>query len=197
MKILLHLLVPVLLLTACKDNNKQNPSVQTGKAPTSSDYLISKEGIGELKIGMTKTELEKILKDPLVMKHANDTGEVWVDTAIANYGKIEVTLYFQKQYAEKPTNEMELTGIGTSSPLCKTVTGLGVGDDRSAILAAYEDNPISMGPENVMVNDTTWTLSKTNYYIHVSDDKWDKQLSFLLVNKKITAIEAVLQMEGH
>ena len=51
-----------------------------------------------------------------------------------------------------------------------------------------------MGPESVMVNDTTWTLSKTNYSIHVSDDKWDKQISFYLINKKIASMEAGLQM---
>lgn len=194
MKNSLLLLATVLLLAACKENTKQKSSVQTDNKPVSSEYLISKEGIGELKIGMTKTDLEKILKAPLIMKHAKDTGEVWVDTATATYGKIGVSLYFQKQYSEKPTDEMELSGISTSSPLCKTPTGLGVGDDKSAILVAYEDNPITMGPENIMLNDTTWTFSKTNYFIHVSDDKWDKQLSFLLVNKKITTIEAGIQM---
>jgi len=184
----------VLFLAACKEKAKEKSSVPTENKPASSEYLISKDGIGELRIGMTKTDLEKILKTPLAMKHANDTGEVWVDTAAATYGKIEVMLYFQKQYLEKPTDEMELMGISTNSPLCKTTTGLGVGDDKSAILIAYDNSPITMGPENIMLNDTTWALSKTNYYIHVSDDKWDKTISLLLVNKKITSIEAMLQM---
>lgn len=191
MKNSLLLLAVLLHLAACKD--KQKSSAQTDKK-VASEYLISKEGIGELKIGMTRTELEKLLKQSLVMKHANDTGEVWSDTATANYGKMEVTLYFQKSYSETPTDEMELIGLSTNSPLCKTATGIGVGDDRDAILAAYEDNPITMGPESIMLNDTTWGLSKTNYYIHVSDEQWDKQLSFLLVNKKVATLEAVLQM---
>ena len=194
MKNTLLLFAAVLFLAACKENAKEKSSTKTDNKPASSEYLISKEGINELKIGMTKTDLEKILKTSLTMKHANDTGEVWMDTSTATYGKIEVMLYFQKQYSEKPTDEMELMGISTNSPLCKTATGLGVGDDKSAILVAYDDNPITMGPENIMINDTTWAFSKTNYYIHVSDDKWDKQLSFLLINKKITAIEAGLQM---
>jgi hypothetical protein len=193
MKNSLLLLVTVLLLAACKNDDKQKSSTQTDKK-VSSEYLISKEGIGELKIGMTRTELEKLLKQSLVMKHANDTGEVWSDTATVTYAKMEVTLYFQKMYSETPTDEMELFGLSTSSPLCKTATGLGVGDDRNAVLAAYEDSPITMGPENIMLNDTTWGFSKTNYNIYVSDDKWDKQLSFLLVNKKVATLEAVLQM---
>jgi len=35
---------------------------------------------------MTTTDLEKLLKQSLVMKHANDTGEIWVDTATVKYG---------------------------------------------------------------------------------------------------------------
>jgi len=143
---------------------------------------------------MTTTDLEKLLKQSLVMNHANDTGEIWVDTATVKYGEIDIDLYFQKMYSEEPANEMELYGLGTSSPLCKTETGLGVGDDRSAILAAYEDNPINMGPESVMVNDTIWALSKTNYFIYISDDKWDKQLVFRLVNKKVASLEAIVAM---
>jgi hypothetical protein len=192
MKNSLLLLATVLLLASCKD--KEKSSAKKDKDPVSSEYLITKEGIGELKIGMFQADIEKLLKQSLVMKHAKDTGEVWSDTATVTYNKMEVTLYFQKSYLEAHPEEMELFGLSTNSTLCKTATGLGVGDDRNAILAAYEDSPITMGPENIMVNDTTWAFSKTNYSIHVSDDKWDKQLSFLLVNKKITSIEAMLQM---
>lgn len=186
------LLAAVLLIAACNNDKKEK---STGKnADVDAKHLITKEGIGDIKIGMTRTDLEKLLNQTLVMKHANDTGEVWADTAIAKYGDIEVSLYFEKVYSEVPTKEMELFGVGTSSPLCKTPTGIGVGDDRNAVLAAYEDNPINMGPESVMVNDTTWALSKTDYYINVNDDKWDKELVFRLVNKKIVTIEASVQM---
>ena len=194
MKNLLLIASAALILSGCNQGDEEKSSAQTGKKTAAPEYVISKDGIGDLKIGMTKTGLEKLLKQSLTMKHANDTGEVWMDTATATYREIEVSLYFQEMYAEEKTNEMELTGLSTSSPLCKTATGLGVGDERSAILAAYEDNPITMGPESIMVNDTTWALSKTNYYINVNDDKWDKQLIFLLVNKKVTRLEASLQM---
>lgn len=143
---------------------------------------------------MLQKDIEKILGQPLVMRHANDTGEIWVDTAIAKYNDIEVELYFQRSYVEENSDQMELMALSTSSPLCRTIDGLGVGDDREAILAVYQDNPINMGPENVMVNDTTWALSKTNYYINVSDDKWDRQIIFLLVNKKVKSVQASLAM---
>lgn len=192
MKNSLLLLATVLLLASCKD--KEKSSAKKDKDPVSTEYLITKEGIGELKIGTFQADIEKLLKQSLVMKHAKDTGEVWSDTATVTYNKMEVTLYFQKSYLEAHPEEMELFGLSTNSTLCKTATGLGVGDDRSAILAAYEDNPINMGPESVMVNDSTWALSKTNYYINVSDDKWDKQIIFQLINKKVATIQASLAM---
>ena len=145
MKNVLLILLAAITFTGCKQGDKEkSPGI---KEKASAENTISKDGIGDLKIGMTKTDLEKMLKTSFSMKHAKETA-----------------------------------------------TGIGVGDDRNAVLAAYEENPINMGPESVMVNDTTWTLSKTNYSIHVSDDKWDKQISFYLINKKIASIEAGLQM---
>ena len=194
MKNVLLILLTALVFTGCKQSDKEKSSGKKDKETVSAENTITKDGIGNLKIGMTKTDLEKMLKTTLSMKHAKDTGEIWMDTATVQYAGMEVELYFQKLYSEEPSTEMELFGLSTKSPLCKTATGIGVGDDRNAVLAAYEENPITMGPESVMVNDTTWALSKTNYAIHVSDDKWDKQISFYLINKKIASIEAGMQM---
>jgi hypothetical protein len=196
MKNSLLLFAVVLLLSGCKENKKEKTDDPARQSPDNPSHLLTKEGIGDLKIGMTKTDIEKLLKQPLAMKHANDTGEVWMDTAAAKYGEIDVEMYFQKHYTTEgePTNEMELFGVSTGSKLCRTAAGIGVGDDRLAILTAYADNPINMGPENIMINDTTWGLSKTNYYINVSDEKFDKQITFLLINKKVSRLEAVLQM---
>lgn len=194
MKNFVLFLSSALLLVACNNSDKEKSSSKKTTESVDPKYLITKDGIGELKIGMMKTEIEKLLKAPLVMLHAKDTGEIWVDTATANYNDVEVMLYFQKPYTDHAEGEMELFGIGTSSTKCRTSTGIGVGDDRSAVLSAYEDNPINMGPESIMINDTTWGFSKSNYYINVNDEKWDKQLTFLLVNKKISKIEAVLAM---
>ncbi|MBL0267910.1 MAG: hypothetical protein KAX45_11425 [Chitinophagaceae bacterium] len=192
MKNVLLILLAALVFTGCKQGDKEkSPGI---KEKPDAENTITKDGIGNLKIGMTKTDLEKMLKATLSMKHAKDTGEIWMDTATVQYAGMEVELYFQKLYSEEPSTEMELFGLSTKSPLCKTTAGIGVGDDRNAVLTAYEENPITMGPESVMVNDTTWTLSKTNYSIHVSDDKWDKQISFYLINKKIASMEAGLQM---
>lgn len=194
MKNVLLIFLAALLFTGCKQGDNKKSSGKKEATTASAENTISKDGIGGLKIGMTKTDLEKMLKATLSMKHAKDTGEIWMDTATVQYAGMEVELYFQKLYSEEPSTEMELFGLSTKSPLCKTKSGIGVGDDRNAVLAAYEENPINMGPESVMTSDTTWELSKTNYFIHVNDDNWDKQISFYLVNKKIASVEASMRM---
>lgn len=194
MKSLLLLLFSAFIITSCSQDNKEKTSSAKDKKAVDEKHLLSKDGIGDLKIGMLQKDIEKLLGQPLAMKHAKDTGEIWMDTATAKYLDMELELYFQRSYIEDHKDEMELFALSTSSPLCKTADGLGVGDDRNAILAAYQDNPINMGPESVMANDTTWALSKTNYYINISDDKWDKQIVFLLVNKKVATMQATLSM---
>lgn len=195
MKYSFLLLATVFIFFACKNKDKQ-PSTEVKKEKKSAEaqYLLSKDGIGELKIGMLQKDVEKLLGQPLLMKHAKDTGEIWVDTAAAKYKDIDVELYFQRSYMEGHETEMELMALSSTSTRCRDAFGLGVGDDRAAIIAAYEENPINMGPEGVMINDTTWGLSKTNYYINISDDKYDKQVIFLLVNKKVASVQASLAM---
>jgi hypothetical protein len=58
---------------------------------------------------------------------------------------------------------MQLSGISTTSPKCRTATGLGVGDDKMAIIEAYDNSPIDLGPEYFMVNDTTGNQAKQNF----------------------------------
>lgn len=187
-------LFSVLVLLSCNSKNKKSGSKEPGKKSGSSEYTISKDGIGELKIGMTQAELEKLLNQKLAMKHAADM-EAWGDTVMVKYKEIEVSLYFERQYNEdEDVKIMQLSAIETSSPLCKDANGIGIGDERTAVLSAFEDNPINMGPEYEQVNDSTWAPSKTKYSINVKDDKWDRELIFHLVNKKVASLQASIIM---
>ena len=143
MKSLLAILVTVLVLAACSQGDKQKSSSKKDKGTVDSKYLLSKEGIGDLKIGMLQKDIEKLLDQRLAMKHANDTGEVWVDTATAKYRDIDVELYFQRSYVEENSDQMELMALSTSSPLCKTADGLGVGDERMLFLPSTRITPLT------------------------------------------------------
>lgn len=187
--LLFFLLLPFTFFS-CKQKDKKDPDKKT----ENTGYTISKDGIGELKIGMTQTEVETLLNEHFDFNAMKDSAGYWTDTVKTKYKDMDVTLYFERLYIDDDSSTMQLSGLETSSSLCKTGTGIGIGDEKSSILPDYEDNPIDMGPEWVAVNDSTWELSKTKYAIHVKDDKWDRELIFHLVNKKVASLEAAIIM---
>lgn len=191
MKNVLICLFAAFAFTSCSQKDKK----ETPKNVENGDYVITKEGINELKIGMPQSDVEKLLNQKFDFKAMKDSVGYWNDTVKSKYKDLEVSLYFERQYIADDSSFMQLSGVETSSPLCKTAAGIAVGDEKSAIIPAYEDNPINMGPEWENTNDTTWVMSKTKYSISVKDDKWDKQLIFHLVNKKVTSIQAAIVME--
>ena len=178
-----------LLLLSC--NSKKEDSNGTKKIEKS-EYTITKDGINDLKIGMTKQEVEKLLNQDLGMNAKKDSTGYWSDTIQTKYKTIDVALYFERQYVSEDSGYMKLNGIETSSSLCSTNTGISIGDNKHDILPAYEENPINMGPDYEVVNDTTWVPSKTKYSINIKDGKWDRELIFHLMNNKITSIQATV-----
>ncbi len=180
-----------ILFAACSQKNKQSNSK---KSQADTAYIITKDGIGSLKIGITQQEVEALLGQKLSFRHAQDTQEVWADTASARYKEIDVTLYFDKYGGEEENSVFHLAGVETSSPLCSTENGLSIGAEKKDILAAYDDSPVDMGPQYEPVNDSTWLPSKTKFYINIKDDKWDKVIVFHLVDKKVVSLEATAFM---
>jgi hypothetical protein len=189
----------IILLSAvffsCNQKKKEQTTKQENKKPTDTTYIISGNGLGPIKIGMTQEELEKLLNQKLALKHTNDA-DAWSDTAIAKYKDIEVSLFFQQQYNEDQNapKVWELFELSSESTLCKTMTGIGIGDDKIAVISRYDDNYINMGPQFEQVNDSTWLPSKTKYMIHVLNTDDNKEIFFKLINKKIVSIGVSLAM---
>lgn len=196
MKSILLLLAAAIIILSCNQKKKSDNSKPAEKNNGDTTYVVSKYGLGEIKIGMSQEELEKLLKVSLVLKHAKDSEEAWMDTAVAKYRDIEVSLYFQPRYNEdqEAPRVMELFGVESGSSLCKTAAGVGIGDDNIAVISNYGENYINMGPEFEQVNDSTWKPSKSKYNIHVSNNDDDKEFFFNLVNKKITSLGVSIAM---
>jgi hypothetical protein len=186
------LLYPVLALAlfSCTQKDKKAPAKKVEK----NEYTLTKDGIGELQIGMRAAEVEKLVNQRFNFRMLVDSPGYWQDTIKAKYKDMDVSLYFERLGGDSDSTYMELSGLETSSALCKTEYGIGVGDDRAAILEPYDDRPIDMGPDYEQVNDTTWASSKTKYSVNVKDDKWDRELVFHLVNKKIVSLGAGIIM---
>ncbi len=149
------------------------------------DYVIDMNGIGALKIGMSQVEIEKIIRQKLFLKNALDTAISWQDSATANYKNISVLLSFQRQYTADNVYYMYITGIKTSSVLCKTVRGSRIGDDKSKIIAAYKKDRIGMGREY----DDEGRAIKNRYLIILKNHSEERVIVFYLRNKKVVALE--------
>jgi hypothetical protein len=193
MRRILFFLFVITSIYSCNQNksDSKEPEKKTAKFK----YTISKEGIDDLKIGMNQGELEKLLNMKFQFKTDKDAPGYWEDTVRTKYKDIDVALYFFRESVDDDSTYMQLMGIETKSDQVGTATGIGVGDTKHDVIPVYEENPINMGPEWEAVNDTTWDMSKTKYSINVKDDKWDKQLIFHLVDKKIVSLGASVIME--
>lgn len=183
------LLLPVLLfLAACGSKQSNN----TAEKNENSDYIVSLDGIGPVKNGMSQAELEKILNQKIPLTNPTDTvSGSWMDSAVIKWKDAEMHLSFVRTYAYKDLDSfhMRVNDIKTSSPLCKTAEGAGIGFTKQQVISTYSDYKIYMGPEFIMINDTTWERSKSLYLIRVREAREGPQIVFYLKDNKVHSIE--------
>lgn len=183
------LLLPLLFFfSAC--GSKQNDKKPEKNENT--DYLVTLEGIGAVKTGMSQQELEKLLQQKVPLTNPTDTvSGSWMDSAIIRYKEAELSLSFVRTYAYSDLDSfhMRVDHIKTSSPLCKTADGVGIGFTKQQVVNAFDNYKIYMGPESILINDTTWGRSKTLYSIKVRESREGPQITFYLKNNKVYSIE--------
>jgi hypothetical protein len=147
------------------------------------DYILSTEGIGTLKLGMPLTELEKLLKTKITLKVINIDSVRLTETIKAKYKGIEVEIdLFKRQ------DYIAVDGISTSSPLCKTKSGIGIGSTKLQIIAAYEGYHIDAKPDYDYV-DNKPVKNKTKSTIKVNEDSEGYAILFYLINNKVVSFE--------
>ena len=180
----------LIFIFACKQ--KQDASAT--KKPENTDYLVSLDGIGPVKTGMSQEELEKILGQKIPLTNPTDSSSgSWMDSAIIRYKDAELKLSFVRTYAyDKPDSfHMRVNTIYCNSPLFKTIGGMGIGSTKKEIVEAFDQYRLYMAPEFEMPNDTTWERSKTLYSISVREAREGSQIVFHinLKDKKVYSIE--------
>lgn len=188
---MLKLLLPLLFFFAACDSKKEDKKPEKNE---NTDYLVSLDGIATVKTGMSQEELEKTLQQKISLTNPTDTiSGSWMDSAIIRYKEAELKLSFVRTYAyTKPDSfYMRVNQIKTSSPLCKSAGGLGIGSTKQEVVNAFDNYKIYIVPEYIMVNDTTWGRSKTLYSISVREDREGPQIVFYLNRKdnKVYLIE--------
>jgi hypothetical protein len=135
----------ILLFTLAACSSKKDP-VSTGDNHNA--VIVSMNGVGDLKIGMKRESVEKLLKHklPLPLLLADSTDGYDVDTVSCKYKDIDYTLMFRKEPQEDSSFITKLYEISSRSPILKTPSGVGIGDDLCKITSAYEDRRIEIMP---------------------------------------------------
>ena len=160
------------------------------------DYLITMEGLGELKFGMSQAKVEELLKKKIVLtKNYLDTlNGYYEDTAKVIYKNISVQLEFQRSYNAPNEFYMRLIGIRAKSPLCKTVNGIGIGTDKLKIIAAYDNYHIAIQPGYYNYFETEKGIGKSTITIlddgaSTMDGSNAYTMLFYLFNNKVISFE--------
>ena len=169
--------------------------VATGAAAQNKDYVISWEGLGSLKLGMSQAELEKLLNQKIKLTNSLDTiNNLYQDTAKLKYKNIPVQLEFERNYTAPYTFHMRLIGIRASSPLCKTTSGIGIGSDKLKIITVYEDYYINIQQGYVSYYETEKGRGKST--ISIKDDTAYYMIRLFLLNNKVVSFELKADLQG-
>jgi hypothetical protein len=167
----------------------------TCAAAQNKDYIISMNGLGSLKLGMSQNEVEKLLNEKILLPNSLDTIiSNYQDTAKLKYKNIDVQLEFDRSYFAPYKFRMRLIGIRASSPLCKTASGIGVGSDILKIIADYDSFHVKIQPGYVTYYETEEgkgksTLSILDDAASIMDGSDAYTMVFYLLNKKVVFFE--------
>ena len=146
------------------------------------DYLLSLDGVGPIKLGMPLTDLEKVLKTKVTLKVIDVDSIVLVETINAKYKAIDLTIDLIKRQ-----DYIAVDGISTSSPLCKTKSGLGIGSTKLQIIAAYEGYFIDATPVFIYDADEKRQKDKIKSTITIKEGEEGYAIVFSLVHNKVVS----------
>ncbi len=116
-------------------------------APCQTAPLVSMNGISDLKINMTKAEVEQLTGAKIKLKNLPATDEWTRDTIPVTYKGIPYSLMFEKQYVDDKTENIVLAQVYSSSNVLKTPSGVVIGDDVCKIIGIYKGYSIMIYPE--------------------------------------------------
>ena len=153
------------------------------------DYILSMDGIGSLKLGMNLTDLEKLLHTKITLKVIDVDSVMLAETITVKYKGIDVELDLIKRQGI-PTDEVVIDGISTSSPLCKTKSGLGIGATKLQLIAAYEGYYVDIKPEYTYTDDKA-EKSKTKSSITIKQGEEGYALIFNLLDNKVVSFQII------
>lgn len=132
-------------------------------ANAQASLIVNMTGIGNIKLGMKKADMEKLTGQPIRL--GNLLKEDWnFDTVTAKINDADFTLVFERQYTDDKNYDISLREVGSSNTALKTKSGVGIGDDKYKIISTYEGYTIWIVPDYEK-DYTVRSKTKTTIYL--------------------------------
>ena len=184
----------IILLFAAACSSKNNSS---GGASDPNAITVSTKGIGDLKVGMKKETVEKLLKHKIMLPHLSaDSPGFYIDTVTCKYKDIDYTLLFSKEWQESDSSTfVKVSQVGSHSPLLKTPSGIGIGDDVCKIAGTYADDRISIMPVyDYKGKEPVRIKGKSEVWLSLPDEASEKVIIFYMNNNKVESMAVTFYM---
>jgi hypothetical protein len=154
----------------------------TMTANAQNNSTVTFNGIGEIKLRMKKTELEKLLNETIAVPNiTSGKPGIYQDTIHIIYKGVDEDIILQRPYAEM-SNEIEVWMIKSNSALLKTKSGIGIGDDLLNILSTYKDYSLCIYP----YYDDYLIRIKGKSSIHLISSDTGYEITFYLTDDKVS-----------
>ena len=148
-------------------------------------YTVSMSGIAEIKIGMTKAALEKLINQTIKLPSASKENSYTRDSVTCNYNGLNLSIVFEKQEVNNKS-ELVVWEVKSTHPQLKTRSGIGIGDDKLKIISTYEGYTIYIMPDYDDANFSIKSKTKSTIWLH--GDESGNVIIFYLTNNKVTGM---------
>ncbi|MBS1565150.1 MAG: hypothetical protein JST39_12225, partial [Bacteroidetes bacterium] len=179
------LLLLLLFAAACSSKNTSStvtPSNDPDAVP------VSVDGMGGLKTGMTKNEVEKLVKHKISLPaiEADTTG--WaMDSVKLTHKKLDCTVVFSKNTEEDDSVKVTVQEILSYSPHLRTPSGIVTGDELCKILSVYDGHNINIIPERDL-SSQKFTPIKGQSDVWLFGDNTNNTIVFHMKDNKVAGM---------
>jgi hypothetical protein len=157
----------------------------TMPANAQNNSTVTFNGIGEIKLGMKKTDLEILLNKTIPVPNiTSNKFDVYQDTVHLTYSGIEEYIILQRPPYDE--NQIIVWEIRSKSGSIKTKSGIGIGDNMAKIIFMYEDYMLYIIPTFDTSNDKIRIQGKSTIELYSSDRA--NKIIFYLNDDEVTEV---------
>jgi len=152
---------------------------------TQSNLIATSNGIGDIKLEMTKADVEAVIGQSLKLRPLSEQG--WTDdTTTFVYNNVSYEIILQREANEKKKLVRSLVyQITCASKFLKTKSGITIGDDKLKIITTYEGYYIRIEPA---YEDAFKQIKSKNRSVVMVLTDVNKAVIFYLTDNKVKAI---------